>query len=76
MSQQRPLCCLRRGLNNENFFRSFRSLAGGYFGGGRLVNAWAYFGEAHVDRKQLNGFPEQMGEWLQEQTRQIIDDGR
>ncbi len=30
---------------------------------GVLVNAWAYLGEAHVDRKQLNGFPEQIGEW-------------
>lgn len=33
--------------------------------GGLLVNAWAYLGEAHVDRKQLNGFPKQMESWTQ-----------
>ena len=25
---------------------------------GVVVNAWAYLGEAHVDRKQLKDFPE------------------
>jgi EpsI family protein len=33
--------------------------------GGLLVNAWAYLGEAQVDRKQLNGFPKQMESWTQ-----------
>lgn len=41
---------------------------------GVLVNAWAYLGEAHVDRKQLNGFPEQIGEWRRSKPDQIIDD--
>jgi EpsI family protein len=30
---------------------------------GALVNGWAYLGEAHVDRKELRGFPEQIGNW-------------
>jgi EpsI family protein len=33
--------------------------------GGLLVNSWAYLGEAHVDRKQLNGFPQQIESWKQ-----------
>jgi EpsI family protein len=33
--------------------------------GGLLVIAWAYLGVAHVDRKQLNGFPKQMESWTQ-----------
>jgi EpsI family protein len=41
---------------------------------GVLVNTWAYLGEAHVDRKQLNGFPEQLGEWSRSKPDQIIDD--
>jgi EpsI family protein len=41
---------------------------------GVLVNTWAYLGEAHVDRKQLNGFPEQFGEWSRSKPDQIIDD--
>jgi len=31
--------------------------------GGLLVNSWAYLGEAHVDRKPLKSFPEQIGNW-------------
>ena len=31
--------------------------------GGLLVNGWAYLGEAHVDRKPLKNFPEQIGTW-------------
>lgn len=31
--------------------------------GGVLVNSWAYLGEAHVDRKPLKDFPEQIGNW-------------
>jgi EpsI family protein len=33
--------------------------------GGLLVNAWAYLGEAHVDRKQLNVFPKEIEGWKQ-----------
>lgn len=33
--------------------------------GGLLVNAWAFLGEARVDRKQLNGFPKEMARWQQ-----------
>ncbi|MDQ1637767.1 MAG: hypothetical protein QOF62_1106 [Pyrinomonadaceae bacterium] len=33
--------------------------------GGLLVNSSAYLGEAHVDRKQLNGFPQQIESWKQ-----------
>lgn len=32
---------------------------------GLLVNSWSYLGEAHVDRKALNGFPQQIGDWKQ-----------
>jgi len=31
--------------------------------GGLLVNSWAFLGEAHVDRKPLKSFPEQIGSW-------------
>jgi EpsI family protein len=41
---------------------------------GVLVNTWAYLGEAHVDRKQLNGFPEQLGEWQRSKPDQTIDE--
>jgi EpsI family protein len=41
---------------------------------GVVVNAWAYLGEAHVDRKQLKDFPEQVGEWRQSRSDQILDD--
>ena len=41
---------------------------------GALVNTWAYLGEAHVDRKQLSGFPEQLGEWRRSKADTIIDD--
>lgn len=30
---------------------------------GLLVNSWAYLGEAHVDRKSLKDFPQEMGSW-------------
>lgn len=32
---------------------------------GALVNSWAYLGEAHVDRKELKGFPDRIGNWQQ-----------
>src|SRR5689334_15815831 len=40
---------------------------------GALVNTWAYLGEAHVDRKPLNAFPEQLGAW-QKISDQVIDE--
>lgn len=33
--------------------------------GGVIANAWQYLGEAHVERKQLRGFPTQIGKWEQ-----------
>ena len=33
--------------------------------GGLVVNAWEYLGEAHVERKQLQEFPKQVGDWEQ-----------
>jgi EpsI family protein len=41
---------------------------------GVLVNAWAYLGEAHVDRKQLKDFPQEVGEWRRARPDQIIDE--
>jgi EpsI family protein len=43
-------------------------------GAGVLVNAWAYLGEAHVDRKALKDFPEQIGDWRKSKADQVIDD--
>src|ERR1051325_3434272 len=42
-------------------------------GVGVLVNTWAYLGEAHVDRKHLQSFPEQLGAW-QKSGDQMIDE--
>ena len=42
-------------------------------GAGVLVNAWAYLGEAHVDRKPLKDFPTQLGQW-QLSKDQVIDE--
>jgi EpsI family protein len=41
---------------------------------GVVVNAWAYLGEAHVDRKQLKDFPEQVGDWRRRGPDTIMDD--
>jgi EpsI family protein len=41
---------------------------------GVLVNAWAYLGEAHVDRKELRDFPQSIGAWQRTGTDQILDD--
>jgi EpsI family protein len=41
---------------------------------GVVVNAWAYLGEAHVDRKELKNFPEQLGDWRRAKPDQTIDD--
>jgi EpsI family protein len=43
------------------------------FGVGVLVNTWSYLGEAHVDRKHLQSFPEQLGAW-QKSGDQVIDE--
>jgi len=43
-------------------------------GMGILVNGWTYLGEAHVDRKQLSGFPQQLGDWRQKGIDQILDE--
>jgi EpsI family protein len=42
-------------------------------GVGVLVNTWAYLGEAHVDRKPLKNFPEQVGSWTRQGSDQILD---
>ena len=34
-------------------------------GGGFVVNAWDYLGEARVERKELKDFPTQVGAWQQ-----------
>lgn len=41
---------------------------------GVLVNTWAYLGEAHVDRKQLKEFPEQVGDWRRSRPDTVLDD--
>lgn len=43
----------------------FASLLVVLVAGGFVVNAWAYLGEARVERKQLKDFPRQMGTWEQ-----------
>ena len=41
-------------------------------GVGVLVNTWAFLGEAHVDRKPLSVFPDQLGGW-QKSGDQVLD---
>jgi len=41
---------------------------------GVVVNAWAYLGEAHVDRKPLKDFPEQVGDWRRDRGDKVLDD--
>ena len=43
-------------------------------GMGLIVNGWSYLGEAHVDRKPLNDFPQQVGSWYQIGSDQILDE--
>lgn len=43
-------------------------------GMGIIVNGWTYLGEAHVDRKPLKAFPQQVGNWNQVGVDQIMDD--
>jgi EpsI family protein len=40
---------------------------------GILVNSWSYLGEAHVVRKQLKDFPQQVGAWRQTGTDAQLD---
>lgn len=40
---------------------------------GVIVNAWAYLGEAHVDRKELKDFPQTVGVWQKTGNDQILD---
>lgn len=41
---------------------------------GVLVNAWAYLGEAHVQRQELKNFPVQVGAWKQVGPDQRFDE--
>jgi len=41
---------------------------------GALVNTWAYLGEAHVVRKSLKDFPQQVGSWQQTGVDQVLDE--
>ena len=41
---------------------------------GVLVNAWSYLGEAHVERKGLKDFPQNVGAWQKTGNDQILDD--
>lgn len=41
---------------------------------GVVVNAWAYLGEAHVNRKELKDFPKQIGDWNQLKSDTVLDD--
>lgn len=41
---------------------------------GVVVNTWAYRGEAHVDRKQLKDFPQQVGDWRRARQDTVLDD--
>ena len=44
------------------------------FVAGVLVNAWSYLGEAHVERKGLKDFPQNIGTWHKTGNDQILDD--
>jgi EpsI family protein len=40
---------------------------------GVFVNAWSYLGEAHVQRKVLKNFPEQIGGWQKVGSDTVLD---
>jgi EpsI family protein len=40
---------------------------------GVVVNGWAYLGEAHVERKELKSFPEQIGDWRKIGADEVLD---
>jgi len=50
----------------------FTVLLAAILGVGVLVNSWAFLGEAHVDRKPLSVFPDQLGAW-QKSGDQVLD---
>jgi EpsI family protein len=41
---------------------------------GALVNGWTYLGEARVDRKELQEFPQQIGSWQKTGSDTRLDD--
>lgn len=41
---------------------------------GVVVNAWSYLGEAHVERRNLNEFPETVGAWQRTGIDRTLDD--
>jgi len=60
-------------MNRSSSVR-FVALLVAILGVGVLVNAWAYLGEAHVDRQPLKNFPEQLGQWQRAKPDQVIDE--
>lgn len=60
-------------MNKSSTLR-FAVLLVAIVGAGVLVNMWAYLGEAHVDRKPLKDFPEQLAGWQKAKADQVIDD--
>jgi len=42
-------------------------------GVGIVVNTWAYLGEAHIERKELKDFPDQIGDWKKTGVDQVLD---
>lgn len=41
---------------------------------GVVINAWSYLGEARVERKNLNDFPQTIGAWQRTGADKILDD--
>ncbi len=41
---------------------------------GIVVNAWSYLGEAHVERKDLQDFPQSIGAWQRTGTDRTLDE--
>ena len=58
-------------MNSSRRFLILLILIGGM---GLLVNGWSYLGEAHVVRKELNGFPQNVGNWQQVGTDTTLDE--
>jgi EpsI family protein len=61
-SEEKPATSHRNRHSDKWRFAIFLALL---LGGGLLVNAWAYLGEAHVERKTLTDFPTQISVWHQ-----------
>ena len=62
-------------LNKRNNSWRFGILLAAILMGGIVVNAWEYFDEAHVPRRQLRDFPQQVGAWQQVGGDQRFDAG-